>query len=486
LELARVLQNHSFEGQVLGNLANLLHLQDKHEEAAVLLQQALSKVSYLQQPKDYLQLSLTYAEELISTKQFAEAERVLLENLQLFSPDFATSFLPTYQYQLAELYSQWLPPHAPMLCLKYARSALANARAAPDSWLFALVLFQAGLIEARYGKATLALQLADELQIAKARNPFDGRVHWVRGLALAALGNGCLAIAELKSAEAAFLQQNWILDAHLIGIELDYLQQDMISAQQRFNYFFEHHHHQGLRLLEKYFPNLAKVNPVVNESTNNHQPCLRTLGALLVENGLQNIALRGYKRKQLMVILLEARVSGLQGVNPLELGQILYPEENEVKQMAAIRQLVFRLRELLGANTIETTDAGFYCLGQIKSDVEIFLETGHTQLWRGAYLEDFEQIPGVVHEILSQRLRLSIEQLLVSDGQEAARVAQILYQMNPFEQSYLQLCLQALSNLERVASINVLYQKARLQLLEVGDTVPVDWKDFMRGTVFLV
>ena len=188
---------------------------------------------------------------------------------------------------------------------------------------------------------------------------------------------------------------------------------------------------------------------------------------------------RGQKRKELLAVLLEARILGRSEVTMLELFDALYPNVSESEAASGLKQTVFKVRSSYGQNTITTTTNG-YALGAITSDAETFLRDTDTRLWRGPYLQDANLEPSAsVLEVLTLALHTKAETLLEMDPKEAARVGRTLLETDPYDLKALRLVCQALRALENHRSLSRLYLDAREKLLEVGETLPERWQDFL-------
>jgi hypothetical protein len=189
--------------------------------------------------------------------------------------------------------------------------------------------------------------------------------------------------------------------------------------------------------------------------------------------------MRGRKRRELLALLLEARLAGRAEVDKLELIDALYPEEDELKASTNLRELVYVLRERLGTQAISTTATG-YALGNVDSDAEIFLRTGDTSLWRGVYLEGIDlEHQETVAESLYWLLFSKAQELLETNPKEVARVAKVLLEYDPYNRDYLTLCLQAFRESNNHKSLTRLYTEAKKRFVEVGETLPVSWQTFL-------
>ena len=145
---------------------------------------------------------------------------------------------------------------------------------------------------------------------------------------------------------------------------------------------------------------------------------------------------------------------------------------------SSLRELVRATRANLGVDAIRTTQNG-YALGAITSDVETFLRTADSSLWRGAYLRGFEMMSlEDVCDSLELALQTCIHKLLETNPAEAARVSKILLEMNPYSLEILHLNLQAFKASGNHRSLGRIYLEARMRLQEVGEALPERWQDF--------
>jgi hypothetical protein len=188
---------------------------------------------------------------------------------------------------------------------------------------------------------------------------------------------------------------------------------------------------------------------------------------------------RGGKRRELLAALLEARISGRGEVSKLELVDQLYPDAEELQANAGLRDVIYQIRSSFGENAVVTTVNG-YALGNLKTDVESFLETGNTQLWRGIYLEGFTLSGSdTVRESVYLALRSRAEALLHTDPVEATRVGRLLCEADPYDLEAVRLTLTGLRLGQNHRSLSRVYEGARTRFLEIGETLPAAWQDFL-------
>jgi hypothetical protein len=176
----------------------------------------------------------------------------------------------------------------------------------------------------------------------------------------------------------AFENMGRMFEANQAGLDLDRLRNNLESARGRLEWFkargMKNAADQGLRL----FPELS------NESSNPKPRVgvqLQVLGMMQIAHEFKTESVRGQKRKELLAILLEARILGRSEVTMLELFDAIYPNVSESEAASGLKQTVFKVRSSYGQNTITTTANG-YALGAITSDAETFLRDSDTQLWQ--------------------------------------------------------------------------------------------------------
>ncbi|MCA9840428.1 MAG: hypothetical protein KC422_26210, partial [Trueperaceae bacterium] len=261
---------------------------------------------------------------------------------------------------------------------------------------------------------------------------------------------------------------------HIVGLELDRLNNDIENARVRMQWFEERGLMNGVNIAKRYFPDLAEQEGLHAQKL---AVRLEVLGSLQI-TGSETKTLRGRKRQELLALLLEARMSGRKDLSKLSLLDQLYPDEDELKANSSLKTTIHHLRESLGQPLIETTSGG-YALANCESDAELFLATRDTRLWRGVYLEGLERFDSNVQEALYLALFQKAEALLSEDPDEVARVAKILIEAEPYELGYLALYLRALRLCKNHNRLARHYQEARTRMLEVGESLPETWQAFL-------
>jgi DNA-binding SARP family transcriptional activator len=336
-----------------------------------------------------------------------------------------------------------------------------------------------GLVELEHGGPERALALALEaLELQVPGDAFFGRLFptWLEAKARAKLGQQSRAVVLLEKTVLGLERIGRSFEAHQAGFDLDRLRNDLGSARGRLEWFkargMMNAVHQALRLFPELSKETASPEPRVNVQ-------LEVLGTMQITHESKPESVRGQKRKELLAVLLEARILGRTEVTMLELFDALYPNVSESEAASGLKQTVFKVRSSYGQGAITTTANG-YALGAMDSDAETFLRDASTQLWRGAYLQDANLEPSAsVLEVLTLALHAKAKILLESDPKEAARVGRILLEIDPYDLNALRLVCQALSYLENHRSLVRTYSNARNKLLEVGELLPERWQDFL-------
>lgn len=197
--------------------------------------------------------------------------------------------------------------------------------------------------------------------------------------------------------------------------------------------------------------------------------------------GTQSLPVRGRKRQELLATLLEARLSGRSEVSRLGLIEALYPDQAEMQAGKLLADLVYQVRELLGAGAVTTTVDGYALGPDVFSDAEVFLAHGDTHVWRGALFSglDLGARSETVREALSLALQHRLEATLADDPAEVVRAAQLLLDADPYHLKALELSLRAQGTLGNLRGQKRTYELARTRLLDVGERLPGTWQEFL-------
>jgi tetratricopeptide (TPR) repeat protein len=430
--------------------------------------------------------SIYYAQTLVMTSyvyvELGETEKtedVLLEAINIFSRVAPQPFFSHALSQLSTLYAEM--PNRHYLARKYALEALRIANEVTDAGCLPLAKHALAKVELASGNYGKALEFAQEaFEVATHLDNFEAilAARVAKGLALEKLGQVSEAKQELTLAFEAATQQGMTSEANKYGLELDRLKGDVKSARARMQWFEERGLLSGVNTAKRYFPELVAQKLEV-ETLESQVVRLDVLGPMqmTVDNKIET--LQGRKRQELMAILLAAKLNGRAEVSRLELFDTLYPDKNEQQAVNSLKELVSTLRDRLGANAITTTTAG-YALGSVNSDAEVFLKTLDTTLWRGVYLEDIAlESQSMIAESLYGLLYSKAQELLETHPKEAARVARVLLEYDPYNHDYLRLSLEALRASNNHKSLTRLYTESKEKFVEVGETLPERWQQFL-------
>jgi DNA-binding SARP family transcriptional activator len=411
--------------------------------------------------------------EYVDAMQYPKAEALLLE-AEATQQEFGNNelFFST-KLALSELYFKWRSGHGVALAQKYARSALMVSQSLQHKASTLLALCHAAKVEASLGQASQALKYALEAWqiLLERQSPPEEHVQCLYAMAKALEVNARSQEAKDKLQEALALSQEFDFQRrfHFYRLELARLEHDLNTAKEELLWFEKHDTAYMIDLAKQYFPELeTQSKPIAPQKL--PTVFLNVLGSVqLVKDG-KTIAYRGRKRLEFLLLLLEARVLGQSEVATSKLIDVLYPEMMEVEGKAALKQVVYQLRNILGTGVIQSTAKG-YALGNIASDAEAFLETRNANCWRDAYLADLPELePSELRDRLIHSLRLQLEILIETNALETARLGQILLEMEPYDRDALELTLRALK--QSGQSTQIVYQNAKQQFLELGETLP--------------
>ncbi len=478
---AKKLGNLRVMDQALFNRALALEGLGRYEERKASLEEAMRVCEDLGDVTAYMIAQRAYGSVLADLGEDDRAEQYLQGARQyLEGIDFYT-YLLDCETTLSQFYREGGRSYASVLALKHAHAAVVCAKRMNNPGNVADAL------------CTLALAQLDSGHIAEAEQSVGAAALLLQGLELQQAQLSlrvtkaylCKAKGQLDEAKSLFqvaiqdaLERGALLEEQRLGLELDRLDNNVESAKKRMQWFEERGLVNSVNISKRLFPELVsgEVQPVMLTKIPLQLEVLGTMQ--FVQNGVTE-GVRGRKRAELLGVLLEAKLSGRGEVSRLELLDTLYLDEDELKAATNLREMVHVLRERLGAETILTTTTG-YALGDVESDAELFLTTGDTRLWRGAYLEGvtLEQ-QGSVAESLYLLLFSKARDILGTDAKEATRLGRILLEYDPYNQEYLRLCMQALRSGNNHKSLTRLYMESREKFVEVGETLPESWQVFL-------
>jgi tetratricopeptide (TPR) repeat protein len=472
--------------EALYNRARALHNASLYREAMTDLEQAAKLEAERGDGHAQAITEIFEAELLTEFGEYQQAEELLNEVRTVLEQYGDTVSLVSCETNLSLLYCAWQPPYGGVLALKHAQSALKLTRQSPTPMLVFQALRASASSEAwsgdrhkAFATATQALEIAQHLG--------NKAIAWARALLALTLEQIDVpdkAVLEYQHAASLAAEINLNLEVNHYGLEISRLTKDSARASKHLAWFETHNLEHGVALTLRYFPDLAisSVNPA-RTTLQKIMPRLEVLGSLQLRQETTTKTIRGQKRKELLVLLLEARIAGRNEIPQFELLEFLYPESMPEDAGVALKQLVFQIRSSYGQAAINTTGNG-YALGAFDSDSEDFLLTGSTQLWRGAYLEDagFEPLDLTVRDALYQALRRATENLMQANPKEAARLTRILLNAEPYDLEVLRLCLNALRNDGNHRSLSRVYSAAHTRMLEVGEVLPTGWQAFLKTT----
>jgi hypothetical protein len=256
---------------------------------------------------------------------------------------------------------------------------------------------------------------------------------------------------------------------------MDRIQGDRKSAERRIRRFETIGYTNWVNIARRYFPQ-SEGAPTPQESAGLE---LCVLGTLQIKVEDVPVDYSARKGKELLALLLEARLAGRTEVNQLELYDALYPEMDETKAASALKQLVYRLRTALGSASITRTAEG-YALGSVRSDAEAFLRSGDTRLWRGPYLQGLGSGWDVaVSDSLYHALRSRAQEFLEREPEEVLRVARLLLEADPYDREALALGVRSLQATRNIGGLEHFYRQGLERFAEVGERLPEVWSDFV-------
>lgn len=412
-------------------------------------------------------------------------EEVLRDALDVLRNAAPQPFLVFALALLAETYAEWPDGSRGALGRKYAREAQRVQALTGDEESRVV----AALAAATAAPREEALARADAA-VATAR-AFGGmpaalaRALRLRGRALALAGRRDEAATALAEALATSRTHALALEEARCGLEMAHLRRDADQARALLAWFEARGLGRGVNAVRAYFPDAdadrpPRVHPrpggIDDGSTHpdreGAEPArLQVLGPMHVHHGEGGADVRGARRQELLLCLLEARVAERPWVAQLELVDRLYPAATEHDALAGLRQLVFQVRKAHGAGTIVRSGSG-YALGAVDSDAEAFLRTGDTSFWRGPVGPRDGAAASALREELHGALRRRVAALVDQHPAEAARLGRILLEQEPHDDDALRLTLRALHSLDDPAAPDRLYRWARERFREVGEHLP--------------
>ncbi|MFB9995393.1 hypothetical protein ACFFLM_25970 [Deinococcus oregonensis] len=453
-------------------------------------QEAVQLAEGLGDPRLLARAQSELASALLMLGEYETAEELLLETLDLLGSEQASLHTILTQLYLTNLYLEWARPQDGLLALRHARQGLRLTRDVQDLALLTWFMSVSAWTEAMYGDPGRAeAQIAEgEALITEsgqqATSPF---YLFARGFLRERRGDLEGAAAQFDAACQLGQSLRIASYAARFGLEADRLRGDRQTAEARLA-FFESHALVGFaRTVRHYFP-VPFNEPDQGSCGLEAEPdcsaerslCLEVLGEVRVTRAGEPLPERSPRGLRLLVRLLEARLAGRPGVRQDELLETLYPDDDPGRSAVRLRQQVRRLRQAFGTRSVLLRGSG-YALGDLDSDAEIFLRTRDAALWRGPYLADFGEeleLSGA-RDVLSYGLRLAAFEAERHAPQEAARLGQILLEMDPFDWAALSLSLRSLRETGDLMTVLSLYARTREQCSLLGEPLPASWEDYL-------
>ncbi len=455
LELLRELDAPRLRATALLNRAAFLRMRGEYEATGECLEESLRIRQGSGDGKAYAFAMVGLADLRIDQGRFEQAEDLLTEaigTLELYGPDRQLVAALAIASKLGAAKGTRL---SQLTGMRQAERALSEARRAGNARLLRETLIDAALALAAGGQAERALGLVQEsaaLAEAAGASPTDAyRELWAAGLAQLSLGRLEAAEGSLGQALAIASKVEGAIETHRIGLHLARIRSDVADASERLAWFEARALGHGAALARELFPELEAAGAAA-EAPSAKEPApwvLEVLGPMQLrgervpqEQAREPVLLRGEKRRLLLAALLEARAGGRHGLSRLDLTELLYSGQDELKAGVSLRQLVLGLRREFGSQLVLTTVDG-YALGACDSDLDRFLAEPESTVWRGPYLGGLE-LDGPLRDTLHLVLARFVQDLVERDPQEAARLGTILYEAEPYRRDYLAISLEAL------------------------------------------
>jgi tetratricopeptide (TPR) repeat protein len=326
ISVARTLERPSYLAKLLQKLHVILVALDRIVDAETPLREALELFGKHGPPLELAYAQSSLGKHLGELGTFEEAETLLLESLSALEKLDHALLCCDAAIGLTALYVVWQPPYAGPLVLKYARMALTLAERSANQQMQHLSLIYVAVGESKFGNAASALEYAEKSSLPQFTGPSTSRKsrsQFVRGLALAGVGQREEGIQEMSAA----LQQYQLLgdtyQYHVYGLELDYLQNNLEGGAVHHAWFVQEGYLGKAKMALRYFPVLETPDPTADTALH-RIPVLHVLGSSLLEQHGKRSPYKGRKRLELLAFLLESRIGGREEATLLELMDALY------------------------------------------------------------------------------------------------------------------------------------------------------------------
>ncbi len=477
VEMARKLPNTTDLITSLRSRAMILPRLQQFQEAYADLREALQLSLEIDDLMRVAHCQADLSLEPLQALEYQKAESLLLE------ADTAMAQFPVnirtfgIKLSISELYVKWQPAHGLLLAQKYAKAALlvCDHTKIPRDYL--LAYNNLAVIEAKLGNLKQAAQYAENAWgiLQERQSPPEELAQCLRAKATIAEASGDTtnALELYRQAVQIAADHGHELLQKMSELEVARINKDPEMASQLRAWFETLKNLFMQQRCGQYFPELQPQQTIQNPAS----ICLNVLGAVQIFKEGKNFAYRGRKRLEFLIVLLEARVAGATEISHNELTDRLYPDLSENDAKAALKQLVFQIRNSLGTNIIQSTPRG-YALGEIETDAEQYLKTKDVHFWRDVYALDFPEVAqSQLFETLIRVFKNQLELLSVTDTNQTARLGQIYLKMEPYDRDVLELTLQALKNSGQVRT--KVYATATQRFLELGEILPKSVEAFL-------
>lgn len=465
------------EAMVLLNHAAILRALGRFEAMGDTLERSLHLREGMADGKAYAYAAAALAELRIEQGRLAEADDLLVGAIATLERYGTSHQLTVARTVASKLGTAQGTPLSRLAGLQQIERAMGEARQVGNARMLREVLIDAALAYAADGQSARAKELAlasrEQAEAAGALPAAAYRELWALGWAQQELGQAMEAEASLSAALELARAHDGGLEHHKIGLLLARQRNDVEAARGHLTWFETNGLGLGASMARRLFPELEEPADEASQEALSAGLRLDVLGPIRLGGG----PLRGEKRRMILAALLEARVVGQGGLTKLELLDLLYPGQDEIKATASLRELVHGLRRGFGAEVVLTTPDG-YALGGGGSDLEQFLIDPAAVVWRGTYLEGLE-LDGPVRDTLHQQLARHVRELIQRDAREAARLGSILVAAEPYRFDFLAVALEAMRAAGNHRSLGRRYEAARDLAAELGHDLPQRWQDFL-------